>query len=116
MWTKKSITATQKKQNPEFNMCCNGGKIRRPTTLEPLAYLKELMLCNNGNNKYFHEYTRAYNGIYYFTSLGGKINRELNDGRSVYTYSIGGGGGFSPNWISTASRRDSTYVWPIIYL
>ncbi|CAN0866486.1 hypothetical protein LINGRAHAP2_LOCUS9290 [Linum grandiflorum] len=85
MWREKSITATQNRQYPEFNMCCNGGKIRLPPALEPPTYLRELMI-----SKHFHEYIRAYNGIFCFTSLGGKVTRELNDGSSVYIYSIGG--------------------------
>ncbi|CAN0876305.1 hypothetical protein LINGRAHAP2_LOCUS11231 [Linum grandiflorum] len=102
MWREESIIATQNRKYHELNMCCNGGEIRLPPALEPPTYLSELVI-----SKHFREYIRAYNGIFRFTSLAGKVNRELNDGW---------GPNFSSNRIFVPSRRDSSYVWPVIYL
>ncbi|CAN1795966.1 ATP-dependent DNA helicase PIF1 [Linum perenne] len=42
------------------------------------------------NSFHFHEHIREYNGVFCFTSLGGKVDKNLNRGDAPYIYSIGG--------------------------
>ena len=90
MWKEESTHVTRNKQHRIFSLCCNGGKVRQAPAREPPPYLRELMYSESANRKHFQDFIRAYNGVFCFTSLGGKVNHSLNDGGSVYIYSIGG--------------------------
>ncbi|CAN1247135.1 ATP-dependent DNA helicase PIF1 [Linum grandiflorum] len=90
MWKEESTHASQNKQHPQFTLCCNDGGVRQALAREPPRYLRDLMQSESANRRHFCDYIRAYNGVFCFTSMGGKVNRQLNDGSSVYIYSIGG--------------------------
>ncbi|CAN1127853.1 hypothetical protein LINPERPRIM_LOCUS29868 [Linum perenne] len=57
---------------------------------KPPLYLKELLQSDNQNGNHFHKEICGYNAAFCFTSLGGKVNRQLNNGTAPYIYSIGG--------------------------
>ncbi|CAN1799656.1 ATP-dependent DNA helicase PIF1 [Linum perenne] len=90
MWREESTAATRKAPMPTFSLCCNGGKIRLPPARQPPQYLKELMTSEDSECRHFREYIRVYNGVFCFTSMGGKVQHTLNSGNAPYIYSIGG--------------------------
>ncbi|CAN1164069.1 hypothetical protein LINPERPRIM_LOCUS32980 [Linum perenne] len=48
------------------------------------------MNSENLNSSHFQEHIREYNSVFCFTSLGGKVDKNLNRGDAPYIYSIGG--------------------------
>ncbi|CAN1761832.1 hypothetical protein LINPERHAP1_LOCUS8068 [Linum perenne] len=91
MWREESTTPTRHLPHPTFSLCCNGGQVRVAPTREPPQYLKQLMISQDSTSRHFRENIRSYNGVFCFTSLGGKINHDLNkSGGAPYIFSIGG--------------------------
>ncbi|CAN1188394.1 hypothetical protein LINPERPRIM_LOCUS35369 [Linum perenne] len=48
------------------------------------------MNSENPNSSHFQQHIREYNGVFCFTSLGAKVDKNLNHGDAPYIYSIGG--------------------------
>ncbi|CAN1799654.1 ATP-dependent DNA helicase PIF1 [Linum perenne] len=48
------------------------------------------MTSEDSECRHFREYIRVYNGVFCFTSMGGKVQHTLNSGNAPYIYSIGG--------------------------
>ncbi|GJR71920.1 hypothetical protein Tco_0084285 [Tanacetum coccineum] len=77
--------------NPRFSTCCNEGKVVLPFLFHPPSLLTELMDYNVGEwSKLFQKKLKLLNSMFSFTSTGGNINREINDGRGPYVFQING--------------------------
>ena len=90
MWREESTWVTRRASLPTFQLCCNKGNVKMAPVREPPQYLKDLLQSIGQHTHHFHKYIRAYNGVFCFTSMGGKVDHRLNDGRGAYIYSIGG--------------------------
>ncbi|CAN1324022.1 hypothetical protein LINPERPRIM_LOCUS32950 [Linum perenne] len=90
MWKRESTSRTRNSQVPKFSLCCKEGQIKLPKAREPPEFLKSLLLGNNEVGRHFRDHIRMYNGIFCFSSMGGKVNHSLNEGRGVYVFSIAG--------------------------
>ena len=72
-------------------MCCLQGKVVLPPAHEPPPVLKSLFFDKQSElSKQFRLDIRQYNNMFSFTSMGGKINHSMNNGRGPYTFSLGG--------------------------
>lgn len=70
-----------------FHQCCNNGKIKVKWPHEPPALLKQLLDYQGGPKaKRFRATIRVTNCRFAFTSLGMKIDRNVNVGIGPYTY------------------------------
>ncbi|CAN1298310.1 ATP-dependent DNA helicase PIF1 [Linum perenne] len=65
MWKGESTKRSRNSQTPKFNLCCKEGN-------------------------HFRKNARRYNNAFSFSSMGGKVNHSLNQGRGPYTFSISG--------------------------
>ncbi|CAL1382226.1 unnamed protein product [Linum trigynum] len=90
MWPEECTYATRSHTNPKFSLCCKQGKVKLPPRRNPPEFLKQLLESENPLSRHFRQFIRQYNGVFCFISLGGKVDRNINDGRGVYVYSIGG--------------------------
>ncbi|GKA70844.1 hypothetical protein Tco_0776983, partial [Tanacetum coccineum] len=89
MWYKereKSKTAV----NPTFSLCCQGGKVLLPIFKGTPPPLNNLLNYNHPATSKFRDQIRVYNGMFYFTSFGAKIDHLINTGRAPYTFRING--------------------------
>ena len=59
-------------------------KIQLPMLKDPPELLKNLLQNNDRLSKHFRELIRGYNNMYAFTSLGGKIDTNINRRRGPY--------------------------------
>lgn len=66
------------------------GKTRLPNVQSPPPLLNNLLLNKHPMSKHFIENIRAYNLMFSFTSMGGKIDSEVNKGRGPYIFKMGG--------------------------
>ncbi|KAF8400055.1 hypothetical protein HHK36_015930 [Tetracentron sinense] len=66
-------------------LCCQSGKIQLPHLLSAPGYLQTLL-----QDREFKEHIRGYNSILSFTSMGGKVDHSVLDGRGPYTFRING--------------------------
>ncbi|KAL3633895.1 hypothetical protein CASFOL_022657 [Castilleja foliolosa] len=65
---------------PYYNVCCNGGIVDLPRLVEPPDVLRDLLHGTSRRSKHFQENIRSYNSMFCFTSMGGKVDHDINKG------------------------------------
>lgn len=74
-----------------FSICCLRGKVVLPKLREPPSAMKFLFFDKMSPYfKNFQDYIRQYNNMFSFTSMGGRINHSINNGRGPYTFCLSG--------------------------
>ena len=66
------------------------GKVELPMMQTPPPVLKDLLYGSNEKSKHFIENIRSYNMMFSFTSMGGKIDSSVNQGRAPPVFSLQG--------------------------
>ncbi|CAI0375527.1 unnamed protein product, partial [Linum tenue] len=90
MWRQESTFATRNHKTPKFTLCCMEGKVKLPPIKQPPPFLKWLLESDHNLAKHFREFIRAYNAVFSFTSMGGKVDHSVNHGRGPYVFCVGG--------------------------
>ncbi|KAK9275061.1 hypothetical protein L1049_022319 [Liquidambar formosana] len=91
MWVQER-TSRSSMRNLEFNLCCQNEKVDIPLLLQTPPFLQELFEGKyNIRSSKFKELTRFYNAMFSFTSMGGKIDRSVVDGRGPNAFRISEG-------------------------
>lgn len=91
MWFEEKTSHCKIGQNPVFSMCCQQGKIRLEKVQQPPTPLSRLLKYTNdlvASN--FKHKIRVYNGIFSFTSFGGRIDNKINQSKGPYTFRMSG--------------------------
>ncbi|CAH9146788.1 unnamed protein product, partial [Cuscuta epithymum] len=71
-------------------MCCNKGNVVLPPMKEPPCLLEGLIFGLDERSRHFLENIRSYNSMFSFTSMGGKIDTQINDGRAPRVFRLNG--------------------------
>ena len=79
MWYDERVRKSQNIRKPKFSLCCMQGKVSLPLKQVP-PLLNDLLHNKHPKSKKFIENIRAYNMMYAFTSMGGKIDNVVDDG------------------------------------
>ncbi|KAK9674185.1 hypothetical protein RND81_12G216800 [Saponaria officinalis] len=90
MWYEERFEKSKKPKNPKFSLCCGQGKVELPLLMNPPQLLSDLLSKRHPLINHFIENIRAYNTMFSFTSMGGKIDQSVNQGRGTYTFRMGG--------------------------
>jgi hypothetical protein len=62
-----------------------------PALKEPPAYLIKLLKKENGKrSKNYMQNIRLYNSMFTFTSMGGKVDKEINKGNGPFVFKMNG--------------------------
>ena len=80
MWYGERINKRKNSKNPSFSLCCGQGQVFLPLLKDPPTELKRLIEGDDPRCKHFQKNIRAYNMVFSFTSLGGKVERSLRKG------------------------------------
>lgn len=80
MWYGERINRRRNTRTPSFTLCCGQGQVVLPLLKEPPEVLKKLMTGDDKLSKHFQKNLRAYNMVFSFTSLGGKVDRSVKKG------------------------------------
>ncbi|GJU27558.1 hypothetical protein Tco_1166179 [Tanacetum coccineum] len=91
LWYEERSVKWYNPHNPKFSVCCGDGKVKLDYMREPPALLT--VLCDyNGRRrlKIFKKHMKLINFMFAFTSTGGRINRDINDGHGPYTFHLNG--------------------------
>ncbi|XP_057790213.1 uncharacterized protein LOC131007083, partial [Salvia miltiorrhiza] len=89
-WFEERLNKSYKSKTPKYSLCCLSGKIELPRMKRPPKLLEELIFGNNVKSNHFLENIRSYNSMFSFTSMGGKIDRSLNTGKSPSMFRMHG--------------------------
>ncbi|XP_028753423.1 uncharacterized protein LOC114713014, partial [Neltuma alba] len=92
LWFNERIKRAPSNERPIFSICCSHGKVSVPHLQTPPEQLRKLFFDKGDpKSKKFQSSIRAYNNMFCFTSMGGKINHSLNsNGGGPYTFVISG--------------------------
>lgn len=89
MWNGENVEQS-KSSIPKFSLCCSKGKVVIRRLDQPPQLLSDLLENKHVMSKNFIENIRAYNMMFSFTSMGGKIDYSINQGGGPYTFRLSG--------------------------
>lgn len=89
MWNAERNNKEEKKKPPTFSICCRNGQVKLPPERKPPKFLADLLQGGSRTN-HFKKHIRIYNSLFAFTSLGGKVDHNINSGRAPYTFKLCG--------------------------
>ncbi|KAL8111935.1 hypothetical protein AgCh_019584 [Apium graveolens] len=89
MWNEERNNKSSKNSIPTFTMCCKDGQVKLPAEKCPPPFLTSLL---SGGEKFdhFRLNIRTYNFLFQFTSIGGKIDRKINNRGGPYCFKLNG--------------------------
>lgn len=92
MWHGERSTNTRNITVPKFGLCCKEGKIKLPPLKQAPLYLRQVLRYNErGESSDFRQNIRLYNSMFAFTSMGGKVDYEINKQASgPYVFRLNG--------------------------
>ncbi|XP_057418174.1 uncharacterized protein LOC130712357 [Lotus japonicus] len=80
MWASEKSGKIDSDGAAAFSLCCMKGKVDLPLIPKPPPLLLDLITDREPRAQNFKENIRAYNSMFSFTSMGGKVLTALNDG------------------------------------
>ncbi|XP_057444537.1 uncharacterized protein LOC130736765 [Lotus japonicus] len=80
VWLLERAEKSKSRVDPYFSICCARGKIFIPYLKDAPELLLNLLTNNDPRSRNFLDNIRAYNSMFAFTSIGGKVVSNINDG------------------------------------
>lgn len=92
MWYNERVKKDRNQRTiNEFSMCCLKGKVVLPSIQAPPPFLSKVFFDKKSpESRNFYENIRQYNNMFSFTSMGGRINHQINNGSGPYTFILSG--------------------------
>lgn len=90
MWFYERLAKSKKSNKPRFSLCCKEGKVQLPMLQPPPKILQDLHIMNDEKSKHFLKNIRAFNGMFSFTSMTGKVDHRINNGTAPPIFLLGG--------------------------
>ncbi|XP_022019109.1 uncharacterized protein LOC110919137 [Helianthus annuus] len=75
---------------PCYGMCCGYGKVQLPPLKDAHPSYQNLFSSSNPESKFFRKNIRRYKSMFSFTSMGGKLDSNINKGNAPFIYRISG--------------------------
>ncbi|XP_021979255.2 uncharacterized protein LOC110875366 [Helianthus annuus] len=73
-----------------YSMCCGYGKVQLPSLKDSHPSYQILFSSSNVKSKFFQKNIRRYNSMFSFTSMGKKVDSNINKGNAPFIYRISG--------------------------
>src|SRR5262249_10073476 len=89
-WYEERSRKDVQSQVPKFSLCCMQGKVELPRINHPLEILDTLLHNRDERSTHFCNNIRSYNMMFAFTSMGGRIDKNINRNRGPYVYRLNG--------------------------
>ena len=87
VWYEERTIKSRKTKNPKFSLCCSIGIVHLPLLKDPPTLLAKLLSLNGGKKSFnFRVGIRMYNSLFAFTSLGGNVDKSVNNGIDPYVF------------------------------
>ncbi|XP_057416850.1 uncharacterized protein LOC130711305 [Lotus japonicus] len=90
VWLLERAEKSKSRVDPYFSICCARGKISVPYLKDAPELLLNLLTNNDPRSRNFLDNIRAYNSMFAFTSIGGKVVSNINDGHGPPQFIISG--------------------------
>lgn len=79
LWFEERVEKFKRINDVKFTLCCQKGKVKLPFLQGPPQLLMSLMFGKDERSNHYKENIRAYNNMFSFTSIGGKIQSLITD-------------------------------------
>ncbi|KAL3618962.1 hypothetical protein CASFOL_037190 [Castilleja foliolosa] len=89
-WLDERLLREGSSANPNYSGCCQGGIVDLPRLLEPPVFLSDLLHGNSSRSKHFQENITSYNSMFCFSSMGDKIDHDINKGSGPRIFRLHG--------------------------
>lgn len=89
MWKEERVNKKSGKVNPEFSICCSKGTIELDRVKPTPPYMLTLH-ADKERGPSFKRLIRSYNSMLSFTSMGGKIDYNINKSKGPYVFRLNG--------------------------
>ena len=90
LWKAEADRGEQKRNKPNYLLCCSYSKVLLPDFKQPPEILKDLYVGVSAKSKFFLKNIRRYNSMFSFTSMGGRIDKTINRGNAPYVFRLSG--------------------------
>lgn len=90
MWFEERVQKRFKARCPRFSLCCKQGRVTLPLYNPPPEILYDLFHKRDRRGKFFLANIRSFNSMFAFTSMGGKIDKSMNNGGGPPVFVING--------------------------
>ena len=90
LWFQKRSKKSTTNNNVCFSLCCQKEKVQLPFLQKPIKLLYSLVHGYDARSIHFKENIRAYNSMFSFTSIGGKVHSLINDGAGPLQFILSG--------------------------
>jgi hypothetical protein len=89
MWSQERVKRSSKK-SPKYSLCCSKGDIEIVPYSRLPEPLHELYHGVGRKSRYFLQNIRAFNSMFAFTSIGGRIDISRNRGKAPPVFIMNG--------------------------
>lgn len=90
MWYQERVHKTVQTFHPRFGLCCSHGRVVLPYYTQAPSILHSLYHASTAKSKFFQNNVRSFNTMFAFTSMGGNIVREINQGNGPPIFVMNG--------------------------
>ena len=90
MWYEERVPKHTRPTVPQFSMCCLKGRVVLPPYPRLPQYLHDMYHKHDRFSKFYLENIRSFNSMFAFTSMGGKVAKEMNNGRAPPMFVLNG--------------------------
>ena len=78
-WKEEKTGKNKRTKTVQFSLCCNNGRVKLPLLKPAPRFLERLLSTSKDQNAMnFHKHIRKYNAMFTMTSIGGRIDNEIN--------------------------------------
>ena len=90
LWYEERNVKSRRPSQPKFSLCCSEGLIYLPLLKRAPPVLEELLNNSGSSFVHFHDNRRQYNAMFAIMSMGGKVDKTVNDGNCPYVFRLNG--------------------------
>ena len=91
LWENEARVGNANLKLTAYSMCCGRGKVMLPDPPHPPRLILDLLTNNSQYSRTFIENIRSYNQMFSFTSMGGRIDTNINNrGRGPFVFRLNG--------------------------
>ncbi|XP_035831968.1 uncharacterized protein LOC110870335 [Helianthus annuus] len=76
LWEDEMLRGSKKRNKTSYSLCCSNGDVELPRPPTPPPLLCHLYKSRTSQSRNFMDNIRAYNMMFSFTSLGGKVDKS----------------------------------------
>ena len=90
LWRSEAPRSVNVGGRTSYMLCCGYGKVQLPDFKESNLDYQNLFKNIELKSKYFLKHIRRFNSMFCFTSMGGKVDSNINSGKAPFIYRISG--------------------------